>query len=210
MPDLPCIEDGKECKGFYFLLPIDHRYPDYDDTVNWYTGHVVGSSFIMFKVPAFPFALFPVPGTPRQLYDCLANQAPTAIRKSIHAAHSAFDPGADDEDNTALLESRKWRYIQYDFSAVEGIGDLDSKIVYDEAGNKDMLDYDLIEVPLYVDEHNVVTHTQTYLGFRVGTSALGRKTARSTVKKSKLQLKREQAEAKRRAAQAQAPVKGKT
>lgn len=199
VPDLPGTS-GVQYKGFYLILPIDTRFVDMDDEVAWYTGACSGSKGLLFKLPAWPFVLYPK-GDSRKHYDNLLKAVPEYVQRSMNDAHSFFDPGQADEDlasnATAQAESRKWRYINLDFSSVKGSWNLSSKHIFADAGEREVLDYDYIEVP------NAGGRADAFLGFRVaripidsGSKGAGRKVQRSDAQKSKLQQKRDAAKAK--------------
>lgn len=199
VPDFPAAKDGKEVRGFYILLPIDHRFPDMDEEVNWYSAHVAGGQHVLFKMPAWPYPLQPGIANGDYLYKAIMSQVPVHVQKSMNNAHSVFDPENEDLHDAALLESRKWKYALLDFSKVKDVETLSSKILYADAGDKDALDFDVIDVPLYFNARTKeVTHVQTFLGFKVGMEASGRKVTRTGKEKSKLQKKREEAAAARR------------
>ena len=124
----------------------------------------------------------------------------------MNEAHSVFDKDEDNEDGSMAveLENRKWSYYLLDFSKVKGVGELSLKAVCAEAGEKETLDYDLLDVPLY-GTNEKVTHYQSMMGFRVGNVEAGKRDGRKVqrsagVAKSKLQQKHEEAAARRGAA----------
>ena len=87
---------------------------------------------------------------------------------------------------------------------MEGVGELSSKKVYSQAGNQEILDFDLLIIPAAWDDNNNVLHNGKFLGFRVGVSEGGRKTSRKATQKSKLAQKRAAAAAQAKAAAAAA------
>lgn len=196
VPNFQGAEADTEHKGFYMLLPIEHCFPDMDEEVNWCSGHVAGSTHILFRIPAWPHALYPKALNSEILYKSILEQVPEPVQKSMNASHTVFD--SEDAD-TAATESRKWKYVLLDFSKVKDLGELSSKVLYQDAGERESLDYDLIDVPLYADGSGNVTHMQSFLGFKVGCvdARSSRKVARSGARKSKLQQKREAAVAAR-------------
>ena len=138
-------------------------------------------------------------------------QVPAPVGKSMNNVHSIFDSSAEEGKNISAgeIEARKWRYVMLDFSKVKGVGELSSKAVYADDGEKDSLDYDYIEVPMFFDEtKKEISHHKIFLGFKVGVHSPegegGRKVQRTGVKKSKLQLKKEEAKRRREAEQAKA------
>ena len=127
---------------------------------------------------------------------------PPAVAKSMNHCHDIFST-REQNQNVALVESRKWGSVTLDFSGVKGMDELSlsSRVLYAEAGKKEMLDYDLIKIPLHYSNGKVHLW-QTFLGFKVGTVSRegdhgGRKIARKAVTMSKMAEKDEQA--KRRA-----------
>ena len=196
MSDFDAVETGKEVPGCYMLLKIDPQFPDMDKEINWYSGSVTSTgAHCLFKMPAWPFALWPNGVNAGALYDTIMAQLPPAVVKSFNPCHSTFDT----ELETAELESRKWKYVMLNFSKCKDVT-LSSKLVFADAGEKEVLDYDVIEVP-YVDRNGVVLFNETYLGFRVGVERGGRKVVRTAhTAKNKLQQKREAAADARAAA----------
>ena len=113
----------------------------------------------------------------------------------MNHCHAIFDK--EDQD-PAIVESRKWVSMMLDFSTVEGMDELELslKAVNKKAGEKEQLEFDLIEVPLYRNDKGDVTHHQSFLGFYVGTrkaeGTATQKTSQTTPKMGNLQLKREE------------------
>ena len=52
VPDFTGAEAGTEFKGYYIVLPVDKRFVDLDDEVNWFTANVVSQGHILFRIPA--------------------------------------------------------------------------------------------------------------------------------------------------------------
>ncbi len=108
----------------------------------------------------------------------------------MNHAHSVF---ATDSDKSQDLEtlSRQWKYFLLDFTGVKDLGELSSKVLFADAGDREVLDYDVIEVPVSVDVNCNIVHSEYLLGFKVGCRDLdgeggGRKVARQGPKKSAL------------------------
>lgn len=197
VPDMPGSDGTQEYKGYYILLPIDNRFVDIDDTIVWYKANVIADKLILFRVPAWPYALWPNSAYSRDFYDLIMNQVGLPIQKSMNACHSVFDAESD-EAGSATVESRKWKYILLDFSNVKGCGELSSSKVYSEAGETQAVDYDFIQVPQYFTKADdgtlTISHYEEFLGFKVAHTPPagegGRKTSRAAAQKSKLAQKR--------------------
>ena len=191
IPDYVGVDTRTEYKGFYIILPIDSRFAEMDEEVNWYSAKVVGAKQILFQIPAWPYALWPKGQASAFLYTAIANEVADNIKKSMNAAHAVFD-----DADTSVLESRKWRYYLLDFSNVKGIGELSSKVLSDDAGDQEVLEFDLITVPRRWETDqsgNVrVTEEEEFLGFKVAhvDTDGGRKVQRKGAQKSKLAQKR--------------------
>jgi hypothetical protein len=56
-----------------------------------------------------------------------------------------------------------------DFSSVNDGGELSSKLLFADAGDREVLDLDVIEVPVALDEEGDILHSEyCLLGFKVG------------------------------------------
>lgn len=173
-----------------------------DEEITWYSGNVAGATHLLFRMPAWPYPLWPKAVNSEYLYASITDQVPEPVKKSMNSCHSVFDPSSEDAESAAV-EARKWRHVLLDFSKVRGIGELSSKVLFSDAGEKEALDYDLIEVPLHFDNDGNALSYQTLLGFKVGCvdPNSSRKVARTGAIKSKLQQKREAAQRARKTTQ---------
>ena len=207
VPNFVGADNTTEYSGFYILLWIDGRYAEIDLQTTWYSGKVVSATQVLFQMPAWPYCMYPFGPHSRLIYDSIVNQVDDQVKKSINAAHTSFDQG--DGAQTAVQETRKWKYYLLDFSNVKGIGELSSKVLYEDAGEQEALDYDLLSAPAdwSVDKQGnyAINREEELLGFKVANvdNRGGRKVARSAAKKSKLAEKREEAQRRRAAAQQQ-------
>ena len=193
VPDFPRADGNTEYKGFFIMMSIDTCFIDMDDEVTWYSAKVISGTQILVQAPAWPVCLWPKGPRSTFLYDAIVRQLGTQVRKSLHNAHSVFD---DVDADSATIEARKWKYFLLDFSGVKGIGELCSKVLYSDAGEAEVLDFNLVSLPRTWNTdsngNKTVTSEENYIGFRVANveAAGGRKVARTGVKKSKLALKR--------------------
>ena len=203
-------EEGKEVDGYYILFSLDHRYELIQPDMEWCTAAVSSSGeHIMFKVPGWSFALWPEGSLSRGVYNMLMPQLPESVQKSINHTHSMFDEagsgvglesfqsGSKDSLTPMEKESRKWIYYILDFSSCKKKkGPLSSKLVFKDATDKELLDYDLISVPLVWEQQEKkdvrVIQEETILGFRVGIDAGAKKTKRTAPGMSSLAQKRQQ------------------
>lgn len=193
IPDMACVDGTvNECRGFYIVCPTDNRFTVMDDEVNWYSAEVASDGCsILFKVPAWPFGMYPKGKHSAFLYNSIVKQLGPNFQKSMNSVHAFFD--VNESTDVAAVENRKWKHYLLDFSKVSGVSSLSAKRVDADAGEKEILDYDLIIVPAAWDETGKVVREEEYLGFRVGVGDTGRKTQRQNASKSKLAQKREQA-----------------
>lgn len=195
VPDFLGVGGRTEYKGFYIFMPIDVRFIEMDEEVTWYSAKVVSGTQVLVQAPAWPFCFWPKGNHSSKLYDRIVSQVDDPVKKSMHNAHSIFD---DAEADGATLEARKWKYYLLDFSSIKGIGELSSKVLYGDAGEQEILDFDFVNVPRTWTEDSQgnfsVTSQEDFLGFRVANvdDPGGRKVARTGTKKSKLALKRSQ------------------
>jgi hypothetical protein len=192
VPDFEGAKAGTEHKGFYIILPITKEFLYVDDTTNWFSANVTSSKHIMIRIPAFPYPLWPwlKDGEGEQFMKTIQEQVPEPVRKAMNHAHSAFAPDADAAQTQDTL-SRQWKYFLLDFSSVKDLEDLSSNILFAEAGPREALDYDVIQVPIKAGgSGKEVLHYECLLGFKVGCidpdREGGRKVARLQAKKSVL------------------------
>lgn len=195
VPDFPGVVDGTEHKGLYILCDVDKRFEEFDGTVDWYTGCVCGGNdkMLHFKVPAFPFPLFPNVTDGEWLYQGIQSQVGAHVQKSMNDAHANLD-----DQEAVTLEKRKWQDIVLDFSHCDDFDYFDSNCLCADAGPKKTLDFDVIDVPLKYSGPNSIQAWQSMYGFKVGCMTDGpvgaRKTKRSGQQKSQAQKKREEKE----------------
>jgi hypothetical protein len=192
VPNFDGAKPGTEFKGFYIMLGINKDFLEIDDSTNWFSATVTGTQHILFRMPAFPYALWPwlKGNVGEQLMRIILDQVPEPVQKAMNHAHSVFSPDSDTAQSMETL-SRQWKYFLLDFSGVKDVGELSAKVLFADAGDKEVLDYDVIEVPVTVDNNLDVLHSEYLLGFKVGCidpdgSGGGRKVARQNVKKSVL------------------------
>ena len=109
IPDMKCVDGtADECRGFYIILPSDNRFTELDDEMNWYSARVTADGKkLQFKVPGWPFALFPKLRHSTFLYNAIVAQVSGNVAKSMNHVHSFFDDSDNDLSNAAVLESRK-------------------------------------------------------------------------------------------------------
>lgn len=194
-----------QMRAFYIILRIDHRFVELDDNANFYSARVLGAHQIQFRVPAWPFALFPHTKNQNseEFWKVLTSQVPTSVRNEMINVHSVFDgDNMETAASAGAVEARKWSTIILDFSKVKGVGSLSSSAVYPEAGKLEALDFDYMELPVFGGAKGLQIDVEHFLGFKVGVIAPdgegSRKVGRSAVPKSKLALKREEAERARK------------
>ena len=187
VPDFEGAKAGTENKGFYLILQIDFRFVQIDDKINWYTGNVAsGGQHLLFRMPAFPYAFWPWLQNSEEYWKVIQGQLPFPITKAMNDAHSPFDPTSENVESVEVM-SRQWKYIMLDFSSVPGVGALSSKVLFDEAGDAEALEFDVLKVPVLDNEiSRRVVHTEYFLGFKVVVLKKGRKVARSEKTRSKL------------------------
>jgi hypothetical protein len=143
-------------------------------------------------MPAFPHALWPWPkgGKGEQHVKIIQEQAPEHVQKAMNHARSVFAPDADASQNLDTL-CCQWKCFFLDFSDIKEVGELSSNVLFAEAQNREVLDCDVIEIPILRDAKGGVLHSEHMLGFKVGcikpdAEGGGRKVARIQAKKSVL------------------------
>lgn len=170
-----------------------------DESTNWYSAFAVGAQ-IHFKMPSWPFALYPSPLNKKSdlYWKAFMAKVPKAVGRSMIHAHSIFEDDAE-ALGTATTEARKWKTVILDFSRVKGVGSISSHSVFADAGEKDILDYDYIEIPKFAGD--APDGNDIYLGFKVGVippeGEGARKVNRTGPAKSKLAQKKEEAAKKK-------------
>lgn len=135
----------------------------------------------------------------------ILGQVPPEVQKSMNDCHDKFDEskggmgletGAGGGSTLSPMdkEARKWMYYILDFSTCKKKqGPISSKLVFADATDKEILDYDLIEVPLVWKNKKAeseILQNETILGFKVGIDSGARKTKRTTPGMSALAKKR--------------------
>jgi hypothetical protein len=114
----------------------------------------------------------------------IQDQVPEPVQAAMNDTHSVFEHGSDSSQSMETL-SRQWKYFMLDFSGVNDVAELSAKVLFADAGDTDVLDYDVIQV----NSNSGDTHV--LLGFKVGCIELdgkggGRKVARQGAKRSVL------------------------
>jgi hypothetical protein len=124
--------------------------------------------------------------------EIIQEQVPEAVQKAMNHAHSVFAPDADAAHTMDTL-TRQWKYFLLDFSGInKDVGEISSNVLFADAETREVLDYDVIEVPITVDQTRTKILCSDYLlGFKVGciepdVEGGGRKVARQEPKKSVL------------------------
>jgi hypothetical protein len=187
-----------QMRAFYMILEIDERYIAMDEGANWYTGRVASPQQVEFRVPAWPFPLFPHLKNDKQeaFWKAFTKAVPASVRKEMTNVHSIFDADNEQLNSAAISEARKWTTFLLDFSKVRGVGELSSSALFADAGPTEKLGFDYISIPLYDDDGKEIG-TQAFLGFKVGVHPPdgegSRKVSRAGAAKSALALKREAA-----------------
>ena len=116
----------------------------------------------------------------------IQEQVPGPVQKAMNHAHSVFAPDSDTAESMEAL-SRQWKYILLDFTGVKDLGELSSRVLFADAGDKDVLDYVVIEIPVTFEDKGDTVFCEYLLGFKVGCIGEGgRKVARQEVKRSVL------------------------
>ena len=189
---------GSEFNGFTIILPCDSRFMEIDEEVSWYTATVAAEKHILVRVPAWPFAFWPWHKGGRyrghNLYDSIIGQLDENTVKNVNHIYTAFDAGQEAVESAETM-SRKWKYYMLDFSHVKDVGVLSSKVIYDEAGKKELLDFDIISAPMHISNESPprAYSEEFFVGFKVarleGDGEEGKKTKRSQPKKSKFAAK---------------------
>lgn len=201
VPDLPGAQLGTEHKAYYIMLTTDRRFEEIDDSQNWYTARVYSEKKVLVRLPAWDFPFFPKTDQALSFQQSMTSAVDASVAKSLTNVFAAFDSEAAD-----FQEARKWKHYVLDFSQVKDLGTLSSKKVFSGAGDEELMDFDIVELP-----YDCATNkqhgpwSQTVFGFKVakipvqGTGA--RKVARvEDTTLSRAAQKRRELEEKRVAA----------
>ena len=174
------------------MLGISRDFLAIDDTTNWFSASVTGTKHILFRIPAFPYYLWPwLKGDAGELLmKTIQDQVPKSVQKALNHTFSVFAPDSDTAQSMETL-SRQWKYYLMDFSSTKEVGELSSKVLYADAGEREALDFDVIEVPAEHGKKGELLHSEyLVLGFKVANiddgEGGGRKVARQGPKKSAL------------------------
>jgi hypothetical protein len=171
VPNFDGAKDGTEFKGFYIMLEINKDFLKINDSANyWFSTNVTGTKPILFRIPAFPYVLWPwrKGNAGEEFMKIIQDQVPEPVQKAINHAYSVFAHEPDTVQSTETL-SRQLKYYLLDFSSVKDVGQLSSKVLFADAGDREALDFDVIEVPVGLDEEGKILHSEyNLLGFKVG------------------------------------------
>ncbi len=155
------------------MLGIDKDFLEIDDSTNWFSANVTGTKHILFRMPSpFPNAFWPwLKGSDgEEFMKNIQDQVPEPVQKAMNHAHSVFAPDLDTAQSMETL-SRPWKYYLLDFSVFKDVGEVSSKVLFADAGDREVLDFDVIEEapPVARDEKgDICLHSEYLLGFKVG------------------------------------------
>jgi hypothetical protein len=155
---------------------IDIRWTLDDDTIDHYTGRVWKEDALLFRFPAFPYTL-------------LHNRDEMNAKDLIPSnTINSMDNARHEFENNKVL--REWKYFLLQFPPGHV---LSSKAIYDDAGDNEELDYDIVDVT-YKHHKCVGENTEHWVHFQVARPDL-RVSKRGKVekkeKKSKMAAKLE-------------------
>jgi hypothetical protein len=169
VPNFDGAKVGTEFKGFYIMLGINKHFLEIDDLTNWFLPMLLECNISSFECLHFPYALWPwLKGNVGEEFTrIIQDQVPEPVQKVMNQAHSVFAPDSDMSQSLEMLSCR-WKYSLLDFTGVKDIGELLSKVLFADAGDMEVLDYDVIEVPVSVDGKGAIMHLEYLLGFKVG------------------------------------------
>jgi hypothetical protein len=119
-------------------------------------------------MPAFPHALWPwlKGGKGEQHVKIIQEQAPEPVQKAaMNHAHSVFAPSDAAASQNLDTLSRQWKCFFLDFSGIKDVAELASNVLFAEAWNREVLDCDVIEIPISRDAKGGALHSKHMLGF---------------------------------------------
>jgi hypothetical protein len=216
--DCPDFEAKKhiQMRAFYIVLGIDERFLRMDENANWYSARVVPPYQVHFRIPSWPFALYPHPKNTKAdvFWKTFSSTVPVSVKQEMINVHSLFDADNQESVSTSVVEDRKWSNIVLDFSKVKGVGELSSQVLYADAGPNEKVDFDYIELPVFGVDTNEDKEvgTEAFLGFKVGVHPPdgegARKVGRSSAPKSTLAKKKAAAAEARKNAKGGIPAGG--
>jgi hypothetical protein len=125
MKDMDGLEKGNQYYGYYIMYQMDIRHIVDDPSIEFYKARVFTSNSLLVKVPAWPYSV---------LYnrdEILKNVSTTVTDGLDDARHVFFQNKA----------AREWKYLILDFPKDH---ELSSKLIYDEAGEDEELELEII------------------------------------------------------------------
>jgi hypothetical protein len=170
------VKTEERYHGYSIHLPIDMRWTLDDDTVDHYSARVWKDDSILIRIPAMEYTV---------LHNREEFNASVTKENVVDAVDHSRHEFVNNKDN------REWQYLLLQFPAGHV---LSSKVIFEDAGDSEELDYDLVDVAI---KHKDLAAGQTkhWVHFQVARTDL-RVSKRGKVehkeKKSKMAAKMEQ------------------
>jgi hypothetical protein len=184
------IKAEERYHGYSIQILVDIRWTLDDDTIDHYTGRVWKEDALLFRLPAFPYTILH-----NREEMSSAGWIPDNVINSMDNARHEF------ENNKVL---REWKYFLLQFPPGHV---LSSKAVYDEAGDNEELDYDIVDVT-YTHAKVTGINTEHWMHFKVARTDLRVSKRGKVEKKEKKSKMAAKLEAKaRKAKEAEAGMK---
>ncbi len=127
MRDIKGLGQGAGYYGYYVMYQIDIRHIADDSTVKFYKARAFPSNSLLIKLPAWPYTIL-------HNRDEIEAHVSTPVTDAIDDARHDFS-----QDKAA----REWKYLVLDFPTDHR---LSSKEIYDEAGEDEELELEIIPV----------------------------------------------------------------
>lgn len=148
--DMPAAAKGDSSyyHGYSIQMKVDIRWAMFDTESEPYSCRVWKEDALLLRMPAFPF-------TPLYNREEIIRTGKVAqnVRDAMDNANHRF------LDN---LKQRKWKYLLLQFPPGH---ELSSQVIFDEAGDKEELDYEAVEVEYQTEDG--LEKTEDWIHFQV-------------------------------------------
>lgn len=150
--------------GYSIQIPVDIRWSLDEDEVDHYSGRVWKEDALLFRVPAFPYSAL------HNRDEIHRGGASEMVTIAMDDARHDFESGKD---------RRQWKYLLLQFPPGHT---LSSKMIFEDAGDDEELDFDLVTVTYTHPKVPNYSNMEHWMHFTVARTDL-RTTKRGRVEK---------------------------